>query len=290
MRDRRFGDLHTTTLGAIRRADPAPHERKVRPYRHTRWTRWGLPSPLTSVPMIQVSSGIIACTSSASPAAHDDDHADAHVEHAVQLVGVDAGGELGDQFEQRAARPGAELDLGVDAVGQDAWQVLRQPAAGDVGERLDPARVDRRARARAGTSGAASSSDSPSELLEARRRDVHRHPVEQLAQEREAVGVRSARCDADQHVAGGDVVAGQQLACARRCRPACRRCRTRRARRRPASRPSRRRAARSRRPRTPRPCRRRPRRRGRRRARWRRCSRGRTSVAPTARARRRCSG
>ena len=47
--------------------------------------------------------------------------------------------------------------------------------------------------------------------LEAGWRDVHRHPVEQLAKERKAVRVRAARRDADQHIAGADVVAGQQL-------------------------------------------------------------------------------
>ena len=97
--------------------------------------------------------------------------------------------------------------------------------------------------------------------VEAGGRDVHRQPVEHLAQQRVAVGVRAVGGDADQHVAGVRRRRGAAARAARRRRPACRRCRTRRARRRPASRPSRRRAARSRPPRTPRPSRRRPRRR-----------------------------
>ncbi len=43
------------------------------------------------------------------------------------------------------------------------------------------------------------------------RDDVHRCPLEDLAQQRVAVGVRARRCNTDQHVAGGDVGTREQV-------------------------------------------------------------------------------
>ena len=55
------------------------------------------------------------------------DHADAHVERAVQLVVVDAGARArATRSNSGGTRPRTELDLGVDAVGQHPRQVLGQ--------------------------------------------------------------------------------------------------------------------------------------------------------------------
>ena len=109
-------------------------------------------------------------------------------------------------------------------------------------------------------------------------RDVHRHPVEHLAQQRVAVGVRPAGGDADQHVADADVGAGEQLVA---LDDADERAgdveRARRVHARHLGGLATEQGAAGRLGR-PRPSRRRPRRRGRRRARWRRCSRGRTAA------------
>ena len=48
-------------------------------------------------------------------------------------------------------------------------------------------------------------------LVETVGRGVHRCPLEDLAEHRVAVGVRTARCDADQHVAVGDVGAREEF-------------------------------------------------------------------------------
>ena len=185
--------------------------------------------------------------------------------------------------------PRAELDAGVDAVGEHARHVLRQAAAGDVGERLDVARGERR-REDVEVVAVRLEQGVAEWAVEPGRDGVHRDPREHRAQQGVPVRVRAARCHADQRVADRDVGAGEQLRPVRRRRRACRRCRTHPARRRRASRPSRRRAACTPPPRRPRPCRRRSRRRGRRRACWRRCSRGRTTAGPPARGRRRRSG
>jgi hypothetical protein len=48
----------------------------------------------------------------------DDDHADAHVERAIQLVSRHVRREFTHQLEQRRNRPGRQVDLGADALGQ----------------------------------------------------------------------------------------------------------------------------------------------------------------------------
>ena len=135
-------NLATPSAPAVER------ERKVRCRRTAR-------CPASSSPITQVGSAIAPWTASTSSGAHIDDHADAHVERAVQLVGRHRRHQLADESEQRWHRPRAELDRRVDVVGQHARQVLGQAAAGDVGQRLDAAAGERRRRARRGTSGAA---------------------------------------------------------------------------------------------------------------------------------------
>ena len=62
--------------------------------------------------MTHVSSAMLARTASASAAAHTIDHADPHVERAVELVDVEAGGQLAHQPEQRRDGPRAERRSG----------------------------------------------------------------------------------------------------------------------------------------------------------------------------------
>ena len=59
-----------------------------------------------------------------SPGAHTSDHADAHVERAVQLLVVERRGHLAHEAEQRRHRPRAEVDDGADVAGEHPRDVL----------------------------------------------------------------------------------------------------------------------------------------------------------------------
>ena len=59
--------------------------------------------------------------------------ADAEIEHAAQLVLVDVPGE---PLEDGRPRPGAPVDLHLEAIRNDAREVAEDPAARDVRERL----------------------------------------------------------------------------------------------------------------------------------------------------------
>src|SRR5690348_4129185 len=61
----------------------------------------------------------------------DDDEADAHVEGAQHLLLLDIA-EVLEVLEDGQHRPAAEFDMRRDGAGQDAGQVLRDAAAGDV--------------------------------------------------------------------------------------------------------------------------------------------------------------
>ena len=74
----------------------------------------------------------------------DNHHADAHVQRAVQLAVVEGAGQLGDEPEQRRARPRVEVDDRIDLAREHSREVLRQAATRDVGERLDGAGGDGR--------------------------------------------------------------------------------------------------------------------------------------------------
>ena len=52
----------------------------------------------------------------------------------AEHLGVGDAAGCAQPGEDRRQRPGVEVDLGAEAFGQDAGQVLGQPAAGDVGE------------------------------------------------------------------------------------------------------------------------------------------------------------
>ena len=123
----------------------------------------------------------------------------------MQLLVLDLGGG-GEQLEERQHGPGAELDFGIDVVGQDARDVVDEPAAGDVGDALDldfgADFADLRqvksvgaqqflAERRAQSAGARL--EPAAELVE-----------EDFAREREAVGVEAGGRQADDDVAGAD--------------------------------------------------------------------------------------
>ena len=219
------------------------------------------------------------------------DHADAHVERAVQLVGRQApvassrtrrnsGGTGHEPSSMPASTPGGSTRGRFSGRPPPVmWASALTPpvasAGGEHGEvvavRCEQGVAERPVERRLGV-------------------DVHRHPREQLAQQRVAVGVRPRSTRGRRGRRRRRHRRGGAASRARPRRRACRRCRTRPACRRPASPPSRRRAARTRPPRTPPPSRRPPRRPCRRRGGSRRCSRGRTTAGPPAPARRRCSG
>ena len=66
---------------------------------------------------------------------HDQDHADAHVECAVHLVAFDRP-PPGQLAKQDGNLPRTPVDHRAQALGEDARHVVREPAARDVGERV----------------------------------------------------------------------------------------------------------------------------------------------------------
>src|SRR5829696_5094006 len=66
----------------------------------------------------------------------DRHHADAAVEGARHLAGLDIPLRLEEGHERRL-RPGGGVDAGVKPLGQHAGHILEQPAAGDVGQSGD---------------------------------------------------------------------------------------------------------------------------------------------------------
>ena len=63
---------------------------------------------------------------------HDEHHADAHVEDAEHLLALDVALLAAGSWKSVGHRPAAALDHGVGVLGQDARQVVGEPAAGDV--------------------------------------------------------------------------------------------------------------------------------------------------------------
>src|ERR1700730_13198430 len=66
------------------------------------------------------------------------DHADPEIEGLEEFVGFDFA-EFGEVFEDGRDRPGGEVDLRLHTGGQDPGQVAGDSAAGDMGQRGDPA-------------------------------------------------------------------------------------------------------------------------------------------------------
>ena len=77
--------------------------------------------------------------SARGPRAATTDEADAAVE-GLQHLGLGDAGGLAQPAEDRRQAPGVEVDVGAEPLGQDARQVLGQPAAGDVGDAADARR------------------------------------------------------------------------------------------------------------------------------------------------------
>jgi phosphoribosylformylglycinamidine cyclo-ligase len=74
---------------------------------------------------------------------NDHHHADAHVEHAQHLVPIHFA-VLEEELEDGQHRPRSELDASVERFGQHTRHVVREPAAGDVRERVNRALLDKR--------------------------------------------------------------------------------------------------------------------------------------------------
>ena len=68
-------------------------------------------------------------------------HANAAVEGARHLARLDVALRL-QEGHQAALFPAVSVDEGVQALGQDAWHVLQQAAAGDMRQCMDPARTN----------------------------------------------------------------------------------------------------------------------------------------------------
>ena len=195
---------------------------------------------------------------------HDDAReAEAHVEDPPHLVVLDP--ERGQPAEHRLALPRAGVDLGAEAVRELAGEVARDAAAGDVRHAAD---VDgpRQLGDRAGVDrGRLEQRVGDGRAAELGRRVVEpgARPLEQTADEREAVRVRAARRQPEDRVAGLDPARPTRARAARTRRRRSRRCRTRRAPSSRGARRSRRPGGRSRRAGSPRRRPRRARRRGR---------------------------
>ena len=138
----------------------------------------------------------------------DEHHADAAVEDAVHLGGVDLSGFL-QPAEQRRQRPGLSVEAGGEGVGQDARDVAGQAAAGDVRQPFDEGGMlafegEQRAhvKPRGGddrlTQGGAAIKGSVK---------VRAGAVENLADERVAIGMRAAGCQPQHNVSGTNAAA-----------------------------------------------------------------------------------
>ena len=143
----------------------------------------------------------------------DDHHeADAHVEDAVHLVGVDLALVL-DELEDRRHLPGRAVDLGVHALGEDPRNVVRKPAARDVRhaadlhglherpDRLQEALVRREKRV-------AERLVRPGKLVPPR---ILADVEDDAPRQREAVRLEPVGREADDHVARADGLARDEL-------------------------------------------------------------------------------
>ena len=142
--------------------------------------------------------------------ADDGDHADAAVEGAGKLGGLDraAGLEVGEQAREG---PGVGVDDGVAALGQDARDIFEQPAAGDVGERADAALADDGEQAlHVDARGGEEEVAEQMVLVEdGGAVELPAVGLDQLADEAEAVRMDPRAGESEDDVAGGDARAGE---------------------------------------------------------------------------------
>ena len=144
----------------------------------------------------------------------DDEHKpDAHVEDAIHLVAVDLALAL-DEVEDRRHLPGRTVDLGIDDLRQHARNVVHESAARyvghavdldlalhELGDRLEEALVHRQKRL-------------AERLVRAGQLVLPRIPAEvedDLASQREAVRLQSARRQTDDDVSGADGLSGDEI-------------------------------------------------------------------------------
>ena len=104
--------------------------------------------------------------------------------------------------------------MGVGTVRQDARDILQQPASGDVGQRVDPACTDQGQQARDIDAGRCDQRVDQKLVLIEQGGAVQLPALvrRQTPYQRIAVGVHAARSKAQQHIARGNLVAGQLLA------------------------------------------------------------------------------
>ena len=148
-------------------------------------------------------------------ASNDDHHADAAVEGPQHLRVVDRCFGL-QPAKHRRQLERAKVDLGGKGVRQNARDVLIQPAASDMSERLDPVRLARRlGAAGAHRCASAQSSASPSVLPLANGAGLCQSssaPLDHAPHEREAVGVHAGGGEREDHIASFEIGARQTAA------------------------------------------------------------------------------
>ena len=110
----------------------------------------------------------------------------------MKFVGIHPRKQIANQGEERGHRPGPEIHFGIHAIGQHPRQVLRESAAGDVGERLHsrPVGIIEQRGDHVEIGAVRFEQGVTERTVEAEGHRVHREPAEQAPQQRVAVGVR----------------------------------------------------------------------------------------------------
>jgi len=132
-------------------------------------------------------------------------HSNAAIEGTSQLGVVERGLPL-EPVKHLGHLPGTAFEPSARPGGQNPWDVLAQAATGDVRDRLDRQRVNQRAHALDVNAGRLEQRVHECVSVERRIRRVA-GLGEYSADECEAVGVWSAGCESDKHVARHDVSA-----------------------------------------------------------------------------------
>src|SRR5690606_6355651 len=143
---------------------------------------------------------------------NDQDHPDAHVEGPEHLVLRDPA-VAHDRVELGRDLPARAVDLRLEPFGHDPRQVLRESAARDVCERVDPALEDERVD-RGQVAPVHTEQNLADRYVEIRERivDPESEPVEEYAsEERIAVRVEPVRGEPDERIALPDAVLARAL-------------------------------------------------------------------------------
>jgi len=132
-------------------------------------------------------------------------HADAAVEHAVHLAIGDLAFAL-QPLEERRHRPRRARDRRFHGLGQDARQVFHQAAPRDMRHALQRHLPHQREQ-RLHVDARGLEHHSPKRPAVKIRTEIGLRPLEDLADERVAVGMRAARGEPEHRVAGPDAAA-----------------------------------------------------------------------------------